>query len=141
MRHERPGHTTTTPVGLNHVLLQQSLDSYIAAWQEAISLPFSKGYDQLGTHDAQRSIGSNSHTNLLQIENEFLQPDSAKARGRAVAEKRVYALWRHADPWNDIDSGRCDGYRSLVPLGIEPASARFLKDLSALIAPLQKARR
>lgn len=123
------GYNNNAQSGLN--VCYNSLDSYIASMQEAISLPYA-GYDQLGTHDAQGQW-QQLNTNLLQIENEFYSPIRPKRVTRS-GEKPVYALASRGVEYIEV---RCMDIDPFVPLGIEPASARFL-DSFLLYCALQE---
>ncbi|MFO7705949.1 MAG: glutamate--cysteine ligase [Halopseudomonas sp.] len=112
------GYNNDAQSGLN--VCYNSLDSYIASMQEAISLPYAR-YAQMGTHDAQGQW-QQLNTNLLQIENEFYSPIRPKRVTRS-GEKPVHALASRGVEYIEV---RCMDIDPFVPLGIEPASARFL---------------
>lgn len=112
------GYNNNAQSGLN--VCYNSLDSYIQSMQEAISLPFA-AYDRMGTHDSDGQW-QQLNTNLLQIENEFYSPIRPK-RVTNSGEKPVHALASRGVEYIEV---RCMDIDPFVPLGIEPATARFL---------------
>lgn len=123
------GYNNNAQSGLS--VCYNSLDSYIASMQEAISLPYAP-YAQMGTHDAQGQW-QQLNTNLLQIENEFYSPIRPK-RVTHSGEKPVHALASRGVEYIEV---RCMDIDPFVPLGIEPASACFL-DSFLLYCALQE---
>jgi len=97
-----------------------SLDSYIASMQKAISLPYAP-YAALGTHDADGQW-QQLNTNLLQIENEFYSSIRPKRVARS-GEKPVHALAARGVEYVEV---RCMDIDPFSPLGIEPSTAHFL---------------
>ena len=112
------GYNNNAQSGLN--VCYNTLDSYIQSMQEAIGLPFA-AYDRMGTHDS-NGQWQQLNTNLLQIENEFYSPIRPKRVTRS-GEKPVHALASRGVEYIEV---RCMDIDPFVPLGIEPATARFL---------------
>ncbi len=112
------GYNNNAQSGLN--VCYNSLDSYINSMLQAISLPYAP-YAALGTHDSQGQW-QQLNTNLLQIENEFYSPIRPK-RVTHSGEKPVHALASRGVEYVEV---RCMDIDPFTPLGIEPATARFL---------------
>ena len=112
------GYNNNAQSGLN--VCYNSLDNYISSMLDAISLPYAP-YAALGTHDASGQW-QQLNTNLLQIENEFYSPIRPK-RVANSGEKPVHALRERGVEYIEV---RCLDIDPFVPLGIEPATARFL---------------
>jgi glutamate--cysteine ligase len=112
------GYNNNAQSGLN--VCYNTLDSYIHSMQEAIGLPFA-AYDRMGTHDS-NGQWQQLNTNLLQIENEFYSPIRPK-RVTHSGEKPVHALASRGVEYIEV---RCMDIDPFVPLGVEPATARFL---------------
>lgn len=112
------GYNNNAQSGLN--VCYNTLDSYIHSMQEAIGLPFA-AYARMGTHDS-AGQWQQLNTNLLQIENEFYSPIRPKRVTRS-GEKPVHALASRGVEYIEV---RCMDIDPFVPMGIEPATARFL---------------
>ncbi|MEL0169532.1 MAG: glutamate--cysteine ligase [Pseudomonadaceae bacterium] len=112
------GYNNNAQSGLN--VCYNSLDNYINSMLDAISLPYAP-YAALGTHDP-KGDWQQLNTNLLQIENEFYSPIRPK-RVANSGEKPVHALRERGVEYIEV---RCLDIDPFVPLGIEPATARFL---------------
>lgn len=123
------GYNNNAQSGLN--VCYNTLDSYIHSMQEAIGLPFA-AYDRMGTHDS-NGQWQQLNTNLLQIENEFYSPIRPK-RVTHSGEKPVHALASRGVEYIEV---RCMDIDPFVPMGVEPATARFL-DSFLLYCALQE---
>ncbi|QJD60054.1 glutamate--cysteine ligase [Pseudomonas sp. gcc21] len=123
------GYNNNAQSGLN--ICHNGLDQYIQSMQQAISMPYAP-YAEMGTHDAQGNW-QQLNTNLLQIENEFYSPIRPKRITRS-GEKPVHALASRGVEYIEV---RCMDIDPFAPLGIEPATARFL-DSFLLFCALQE---
>ncbi|WP_150304467.1 glutamate--cysteine ligase [Pseudomonas saliphila] len=112
------GYNNNAQSGLN--ICYNGLDQYIQSMQQAISMPYAP-YAEMGTHDAQGNW-QQLNTNLLQIENEFYSPIRPKRVTRS-GEKPVHALASRGVEYIEV---RCMDIDPFAPLGVEPATARFL---------------
>ena len=112
------GYNNDAQAGLS--VCYNSLESYIASMQKAISLPYAP-YAALGTHDADGQW-QQLNTNLLQIENEFYSSIRPK-RVTHSGEKPVHALAARGVEYVEV---RCMDIDPFSPLGIEPGTAHFL---------------
>lgn len=122
------GYNNNAQSGLN--ICHNGLDQYIESMQEAISMPYAP-YAEMGTHDAEGNW-QQLNTNLLQIENEFYSPIRPKRVTRS-GEKPVHALASRGVEYIEV---RCMDIDPFAPMGIEPATARFL-DSFLLFCALQ----
>ena len=97
-----------------------SLESYAASLHRAMVVPY-PAYESIGLRDAAGEYKQLS-TTLLQIENEFygtIRPKRVIRQG----ERPLHALRQRGVEYIEV---RCTDLDPFVPIGIEPATARFL---------------
>jgi glutamate--cysteine ligase len=96
------------------------LESYAASLHQAMVVPY-PAYEAIGLRDAAGEYQQLS-TTLLQIENEFygtIRPKRVIRQG----ERPLHALRQRGVEYIEV---RCMDLDPFVPIGIEPATARFL---------------
>jgi glutamate--cysteine ligase len=118
MRMGRLGYQSNAQASL--AVSYNCLDSYAASLHEAMVRPY-PAYESIGLLDAAGEYRQLS-TTLLQIENEFygtIRPKRVINNG----ERPLHALRERGVEYVEV---RCMDLDPFVPIGIEPATARFL---------------